>query len=61
MELSVVIEKKEKLESNIIRLLAEFTNESGLKITDVEFFTPAPYTGGYTNQPLYSVDVKVEI
>jgi len=60
MELKVVLDKKEKLERDISDLILKFQDETTLSITDIEFYRPVPYTGGF-DRPICIITVKVEI
>lgn len=61
MELSTAIQKREKLEADLAELIKKFQDETTLKVTNIDFSIPIPYTGGYSNPPLFFVNVKVEI
>ena len=61
MELSEVIKTKDTLEQEITQLLLKFVADTHLKVKDIEFFVPVPYTGGFVNQSLFTITVRVEI
>jgi len=60
MELLVAIQKKEALETEINNLIIKFEKETKLKVSDVDFFKPIEYTGGFSVS-YHTVTVKVEI
>lgn len=62
MELQEAISKKDKLESDITKLIVEFQKATGLKVSDVDFFIPVMFTGTPPAEYHFSfVTVKVEI
>lgn len=58
MDVKDVYEKKEELESNICNLIHEFTKETGLRVSGIDFSIESKYIKGL-NEP-FSIEYSVK-